>query len=548
MRTISVLALVAWAVTAPSALRAAELTFSVDGNAEYDSNVFRSSRDEDDDYIFRLTPAVRLSDDRSSDLRYALTYSLPVEFAAQNSDINDVDQRIGGDVLYHVNDRFSVFAGDDFRYLRSELLTNFEETEGGFDSLLVNEERDRILLNSARGGGTYQFTPRLAGTSRFEHEYYNPSRDDRATTNAYIGTGSMQYALTPKHKVGGGARAQWQTFDDTQDIVGSTAQSYSVFGSWDWAATERIGFSVAVGPALIRNEQDDPNRTEMRSLVPAKNRGPFTAGPGLLRPDGITPVPVGEVFEDGALLVGNVGRCARAVIEGVITPVIDAGKSCQLNVVLDRTPGEEGNDLIGPIEAALPVTLTNTDPNGESSTDLTFFALATGRVDWTPTLHSALSYRRDQGTASGLGGTVVSDLVQLVNTYEFTEKWNFSTRGEFSLRKSVDEATRTLFLARSVDFGDLTTDYANIAGFASSPGATDGTIVTQRAEETEIDTMRWGFAGRVTHFLTRNTSGYLQFTYNQQKSRSDSLGDPSDFDDYLVTLGVTHVFQPIKLW
>jgi hypothetical protein len=88
----------------------------------------------------------------------------------------------------------------------------------------------------------------------------------------------------------------------------------------------------------------------------------------------------------------------------------------------------------------------------------------------------------------------------------------------------------------------------NLAGFGD-PGGIFGTdIVTQRSDETNIDTMRWGFAGRVTHFLTRNTSGYLQFTYNQQTSKSDSLGDPSDFDDYLVTLGVTHVFQPIKLW
>jgi hypothetical protein len=432
MRTISVLALVAWAVAAPSALRAAELTFSIDGNAEYDSNVFRSSRDEDDDYLFRLTPGVRLSEDRASDLRYALNYELPVEFAAQNSELNDVDQRLGADALYHVNDRFSLFAGDDFRYLRSELLTNLEDTRGGFDSLLVNEQRDRILLNTARGGASYQFTPRLAGTTRFDQEYYNPSRDDRASTNAYIGTGSMQYALTPKHKVGGGVRAQWQTFDDTQDIVGSNAQSYSVFGSWEWAVTEKVGFEVAVGPALIRNEQDDPNATEMRPLVPSKSRGPFTAGEGFIDRNG-DPVPEGTVFEDGALLVGNFNNCSVAVVDGVGARVVDGGKSCPLTVVLDRSPGTD-QDLIDEIEAAPAVTLTNADPNGESTTDVTVFALVTGRVDWTPTLHSALSYRRDQGTASGLGGTVVSDLVTLVNNYEFTEKWNFSVRGEFSLR------------------------------------------------------------------------------------------------------------------
>jgi hypothetical protein len=544
MRTISVLALVAWAVAVPGALRAAELTFAVDGAAEYDNNVFRSSRDEDDDFLFRLMPSVRLSDDRSSDLRYSLTYRLPVEFAVEHSELNDVDQWLGATGLYHVNDRLSVFGSNDFRYLRSELLTNLEETRGGFDSLLVNEQRDRILLNSAGAGASYQFTPRLAGQTRFEHEYYNPSRDDRATTNAFIGTGRMDYALTPQHKVGGGTRVQWQTFDDTQDIVGSNAQSYSIFGSWEWTVSERIGLSVAVGPALIRNEQDDPNATEMRSLVPSRERGSnFRASPGFVRADG-SPADPNEIFEDGVLLVGNITNCSVAQVNGVPTFVLDGGKSCPLNVVLDRSPGSPDEDLIGDIETAAPVTLVNADPNGESSTDVTVFALVTGRVDWTPTLHSALSYRRDQGTASGLGGTVVSDLVQLVNTYEFTEKWNVSVRGEWSLRTSIDESTRTLFQAQPVDFGAGPT---LIAGTAATPGG-QGIILTQRDQATDIDTMRWGFAGRLTHLLTRNTSGYLQFTYNQQDSESDTLGDASDFDNYLVTIGVQHVFQPIKLW
>jgi hypothetical protein len=64
----------------------------------------------------------------------------------------------------------------------------------------------------------------------------------------------------------------------------------------------------------------------------------------------------------------------------------------------------------------------------------------------------------------------------------------------------------------------------------------------------EIDTMRYGVASRLTHRFTRNTSGWLQFTYNRQSSTGGTLGDPSDFDDYLATIGVQHVFEPIKLW
>jgi predicted porin len=140
---------------------------------------------------------------------------------------------------------------------------------------------------------------------------------------------------------------------------------------------------------------------------------------------------------------------------------------------------------------------------------------------------------------------VVADSVTLVNTYNYTEKWQLSVRGEWGLRKSVDEATRTLVLAQATDFGPLVFPYSGIAGVIPSPGVG---AVSQQTDETDIDTMRWGLAGRVTHFLTRNTSGYLQLTYNKQNSQSDSLGDPSDFDNFLVTIGVQHVFQPIKLW
>jgi hypothetical protein len=549
MRTILVLALAAGALGLPSAVHAADLTFGIEGSAEYDSNVFRTSRDEDDDYLFRIRPSAKLHEDRGQDLSYSLQYALPVEFAVQDSDLNDVDQQLVGRATYHINDRFIVFGSDSFRYLRNELLTNFEGTDAAFDAPLVNDQRDRITLNEAALGTTYQFTPRLIGTLRAEHSYYDPSRDDRATTNDITGTGSMQYALTPQHKLGGGFQASWLNFDETQDIVASTAQSYSVFGSWDWAIDEKTGIALTAGPALIRNEQDDPDQIEFRQLVPSRRIGAFTA-PGGLRDSSGGAILQGTPFPNGALLVGSIDTCALALDpNGTPVPVLSSGESCPLNIVLDPTPGAD-DQLIAAIENAnaTRVALTNLNPDGEESTDVTVFATATLRRDWTPTLRSALTYRRDQGTASGLGGTVVADSVSLSNVYDIAEKWQFALRGDWVLRQSVDQASRVIVQAEPLTsplggeaFG------APIAGVATDPLDT-GVLFTQRAQETSIDTMRWGLAGRITHFLTRNTSGYLQLTYNQQTSESDSLGDPSDFDNYLVTLGVQHVFEPIKLW
>src|SRR5262245_20834675 len=129
MRTILVLALAAWALGVPGVAKAGDLTFGIDGSTEYDSNVFRTSEKEDDDVIFRIRPFARLHEDRGQDFTYGMMYSLPVEFAVQHSDLNDVDQWLSADGNYHLNDRWSLFGSNDFRYVRSELQTNLEGTD-----------------------------------------------------------------------------------------------------------------------------------------------------------------------------------------------------------------------------------------------------------------------------------------------------------------------------------------------------------------------------------------------------------------------------------
>jgi hypothetical protein len=293
---------------------------------------------------------------------------------------------------------------------------------------------------------------------------------------------------------------------------------------------------------VIRVDQDDPNSMQTMSLVPSQFVGPFTASGGLIDRNN-NPIPQGTNYPNGALLVGDIFTCERTK-EG--TPVLTNGKSCPLNVVLDATPGAD-TDLITQIQNT-NVTLVNSNPKGANSTDVTGFADVVLRQNWTPNLQTALEYRRQQGNASGLGGTVVGDFVSLSNTWNWTEKWQFSVRGDWSLRNSVSESTRVLVVAQPVTSPLGGAAFAvPIAGTATGPLAT-GTLLTQRSDQTKIDTMRWGIATRATHFFTRNTSGYVQFTYNQQDSKSDSLGDPSDFKDYLVTVGVQHVFEPIKLW
>jgi len=558
MRTILVLALVACALGFPGVLRAAEATFAIDGATEYDSNVFRSHQDEKDDVVFRLRPWVQLAEPRGQDLSYSLTYGLPVEFAVDHTQIDSIDQELAGNASYHVNDRLSLFANDGFRYIRSELRTNFDQTQGAFESPLVNNQRDRVLLNTAVMGATYQFSPRLGATAQISHDYFDPSRNDRQQNWQVQGITDVSYTLTPQHQLGGGARIAYQKYYESQDIVGSDAEIYNVFGTWRYSINEKTELALSAGPAVIHSQQDNADATKTRAMIPfTRINGNFTAPAGFVDIFG-TQVG-GTNYADGVVLLSQFTDCPR-LKNGSSERVLVSDQSCNVSVVLDNSQPADvalANEI-----AASTSTVQNQDPNGESSTDVTVFADATLVRHWTPDLHTALNYSRQQGTASGLGGAVVADTLVLSNTWNLTEKWQVATRGEWGLRKSVSNAgqvnTNVVGDANATTpppQGVSPTIFANgppissigLAALSTAPGGIGNSFV-QRGATTDIDTMRWGIATRVTRFFTRNTSGYLQFTYNQQTSQNNSLGDPSDFNDYLVTLGVQHVFTPIKLW
>ena len=86
-----------------------------------------------------------------------------------------------------------------------------------------------------------------------------------------------------------------------------------------------------------------------------------------------------------------------------------------------------------------------------------------------------------------------------------------------------------------------------LAGFESLGGG-NGEAFNSRGRNTSIDSTRWSVAGRVTHRLFRTTQVFGQVRYDQQESRTGTLGRRSDFENILVLIGVRHTFEPIKLW
>lgn len=535
--------LLAASTLAPLAALAADLTFQIDGNTEYDTNAFRARGKAQDDVLFRFRPQVRLHEDRGQDLRYSLAYAVPFEFAVDHSkELDDVDHWADGSATYHVSDRLELFASDNFRYLRSALQNvRLGDVLAGEGNVLINQNRERTTLNDAEVGLSYQFTPRLAGEARVSHDFFKSDRRDRAQNWLLSGVADLSYVLTPRHSLGGGVRVNHQRFGERSNIPGSTVDAYNVFGQWIYRIDEKTSFSLTAGPSLLHSRQDSTDAARTVQAIPGLfiPAGSNLTGTGLLRPDGN---PALGTLPEAGLVVSQLAGCTPL---NPTTPLF-TGSVCNID---NNVPGQQGvvvNPTDTPNEftaATTATTIMDSAPSGQTDDTFDFFAEAVLRRDWSENLHSALRYTRSQEGASGLGGAVIQDYVQLANLWEFAERWQLAVRGDWSLRNSVVSSGVSQYVVA------YDASVANGANFSGTTPAGAMSLVTLRGgNSNNIDTMRWGVAGRLTHDFTRNTSSWIQLTYNRQSSNQGTLGRTSDFDDFLAVVAVRHVFDPVKLW
>ena len=425
-----------------------DLTFSLGGTGEYDSNVFRRDRDTEDDFIFTIRPGVRLHEDRGDDVNYSISYLMPIELSTQFSDeLNDIDHIAQGRVEYRINERLTLNLRDHFRYLRSTLRqerTNPEDVAAGEGVPALSEVRDRVTLNDGSVGVSYLFSPRWVGRANFSSTFFDTTRDDRSKNYSLGGVFDTLYRMSRQHQVGGGARYGFQQFDDREGFAGSETHTVGIFGSWRWIVDETTTLSVSAGPTLLITEQDDSDQTFTSAPVPFEFV-PAGTYSGFFDRDNVQQqnrtvgnrsllVPSFEVVDGGIVSNCTPGRTALEFIA-----------PCQGNVLFDSADptGIDQATIAAILDPANAVTLTNTDTRGSDSDRITFFAEVVLSKRWSPTLASAFRYSREQGNASGLGGAVVGDSVSLSTTWDFLERWQLAVRGDWLQRESVFRLAQT---------------------------------------------------------------------------------------------------------
>ncbi|MEM7413196.1 MAG: hypothetical protein AAF430_23400 [Myxococcota bacterium] len=541
-------------LTASAAL-GADLSFSAESSAAYDSNVFRSEDDEEDDFLFRLRPGIRVHEDRGDDITYSFAYELPIEFALENNrELQDFDHVARARVDYHVSDQLTLFLSDDLRFLRSTLRREQTGENVIGDSLsiaTVQDERDRVTLNDGTVGARYLVTPRLVVNAIASSNYFETTREDRSDNYSFGGTVDTRYALTARHQIGIGGRYVLQEFEGSDRIEGSRTNIIGGFASWRWVVSNTLRLEVRGGPSYIDTEQDDSDRFRSALAVPTvrvlngtetivavdSTGAPTVRGPGQV---------AGPVAPGSLLVPINCNRLNNPpvpVADGCTTGSSTFGLN---NLVLDRGNGADAADI-----AAIQGTQTliaNADPRGEDDAGIDFFVDATITQQWTPNLTTALQYTRQQGNAAGLGGTVIADFLSLSNDWQFLERWRLTLRGDWTRSTSTFRASQTFDNVFQTTLPNAAQPIATRCAGGGALLACPGGTSFNANRSSDVDTSRWGVAGRVTHQLFRNTLVFGQLRYDRQDSDTGTLGNASDFENIVGTIGVRHSFEPISLW
>jgi len=523
------------ATLVPTAASGADLGFSFAAAVEYDSNVYRvpdnSDRSKTDDAIFRFTPRTTLTSDEG-DFTYRLMYSVPFEQGVDsNKDISDFDQIGRVELGYRLGDATQLSASNVTRYSRSATRPLQQDVDTGGLQPDVNTERSRVLRSESEFSLTHNFAPRLSGMVQAGYALFDTQQNDRSDTGTLSGSAGLNYVVNPKHTAGGGVAATWQHFDDIPGLPGSDSYFYNIFASWVYRFDETTTLTLSAGPTLIQTDQKKPKSAVSGvPMIPYAILEKSGGDPSVIGVSQITNCPINQ---DGP----------NRVITNFDKKSARCGSYNSLGV-LDSSNPAQLDDFNMVINSLTDVSFPgNTRPGKLDDLSVNGFGQARLTKRWAPNVLSEASYRRQQSTASGVGGSTILDAVMFFTNWEINDLWDAGVRFDWTKRKSVAKLNQTVGVvvpasAEGVSFDNFDDDLVAVL---------QGDLQTIKTNNT-VDTERWGVGARVARKIGRHLEVALRLRYNKQSSKSRTRGSASDFDDYLAILGVRYTFEPIEVW
>jgi hypothetical protein len=538
--------------TFSTAAQAVDLDLSATGSSGFDNNVFRTDKREKDDVSFRFGPTIRLRNaDRT--LSYNISYNPVYEKFVTYDEADDLSHFAAAAAEYQFNDKTAF-----------SFLERFSKTQSMNRGALVPEQdaagddiqdvpdsevrRDDIFRNQASLSMTHNFGPRTTGSLGVEHSYFNSDRKNTAENFSLATTGNLDYAVTARDRIGGGAGFTWQQYEEVTGQPESDTFIYRLFASWVHNFGDDTELMVQVGPALINTNQKKSSGSTV-DVYPHfvvtgdtdvagaySNLGLNVPGDvkdldgNLLDPD--------TLVSAGSVLVPEDTTCLMGMVEGEF---VFSASNCGFNVVIDSvgTYAATATDVIGAGEVALG--FLDGDDGSSDDTRLTVFGEVTLTHHWLPELESSVSYSRSDYTASSLGSSTIADRVTIVNIWTPARRWDFRIRGDWLQRKSANEISQTF---QAID-GDDT-----LSGLPVGPcGACIESIVMSeglvaRKFDDSIDTTYWSVSGRAAYRVSRRGTISLRVTYQHQDTNRAASTTNSTFENVLAIVGFRYDLDP----
>ena len=485
----------------------ADLQLGLAGSAEYDNNVLRTNANKKDDVVFHIIPKVSFIEDEGK-FHWNLRYRMPWETAVDAKRVQGLRHLLSADARHYVSQRTQVYFNDGFIY--SEAVSSVSGLdEAGAPS--VGTFRTPVTRNNATLGVQHSFTPRLMGNLAFTNRLFESDVPRRSDNMIYVGNTNLNYALSSRHRLGGGAAATYQDLEASNDgsIPPSQAFFLNMYGTWTWTIDETMSFELTGGPAFVKNNQDAPAPVLERLVVPYAESG-------------------GSVFAFPLDSCGEVNGLPVLELCREYSEVLDEGDASAITAAGSQTVT---------FQEGLP---GGGRPSSQSATNWTFFGEAALNKRWSPRLRSTLMYRRTEDTASGSGSATL-DLVSLTTNWRISELWDAGLRADFTQRESTAPSYQTYTVVRASAIDSLLAETIP----ESDPSATG---LTSTKVQRSLDTNRWGVSARMSRRITKHIRASLRYTYNEQTSASDTAGRSSDFSNHLVTLGVQYDLDRWHLW
>ena len=470
---------------------AVEAVLGVEGQTNYNSNVFYQSTDVQGDGSLRMGPTVALRD-QTGQLNWEISYRPSYEAYYTLHGINSVYQLGNGSLSWKPSAATEFYANDSFSYTPTRT-SNFQTNQPGLLSTPGPVfSNNFVTQNNGVVGLRHALTPRWLSELSISNGLANYQGSRFSNSMSTVAQAFATYAWSPTDRIGTGLGATRQT---TEPPIGSKkigTNYYQLYGIWNHDFSPTWSLNLNAGPTLV-----DPDK---RDLVTTRE---------------------------------NAFLFARRTLNGELQP-LDGGNCTPFEGILVA----EGC-LTFPVDATLvdlaqTGTLTQIGPAPKSGgMSITYFANISMTKRWT-WFDASVNFVRSASNTSGFAQSLITDSLTFTGDWNPSPLWELTVTGIFTRQQSDSNVSFVLTQVEPVPiFGGLLTG-------AEAQGLRTFT------QKSGLQVLNYGLSTQLNRKITRRTYVYGRASYEKQTTKRDIVGS-FNTDRYIVTIGFRYEFDPIHI-